>query len=254
MSNDRPEPRHRRSQDDPRLRRHRAEPGAAEAAAAADRRRHPRRRARRLERLEGPAAAHALLRDRAAGRRRPHAGRRAASASPRRRPRCAPRSPTGRADEVERFIDRHYPDYWLRTETQQAASSTPSCCAAPRRRASTLATDFTHRRLHRHHRADRRSRPTIRACWRCSPAPAPPPAPTSSARTSRRRATASRSTPSCSQREFERRRGRAAPRASASRETIERLLKGEVRLDALLAKRRAAPRPHRGLHGRAGGA
>ena len=49
-------------------------PERLEAAAAADRCRHSRRRARRVERLEGPAAAHALLRDRAAGRRRPHAG------------------------------------------------------------------------------------------------------------------------------------------------------------------------------------
>ena len=43
---DRADPRHRRRQDHSRLRRHRAEPGAAEAAADADRCRHPRRRAR----------------------------------------------------------------------------------------------------------------------------------------------------------------------------------------------------------------
>ena len=44
--------------------------GAAEAAADPHRLRHPRRRARRLERLEGAAAAHALLRNRAAADRR----------------------------------------------------------------------------------------------------------------------------------------------------------------------------------------
>ena len=43
---------------------HRAVARAAEAAAGADRGRHPRGRAGRLERLEGPAAARALLGDR----------------------------------------------------------------------------------------------------------------------------------------------------------------------------------------------
>ena len=52
----RAKPRSVRSQDHPRLRRRGAKPGAVEAAAAAHRRRHPRRWARRVERLEGPAA------------------------------------------------------------------------------------------------------------------------------------------------------------------------------------------------------
>ena len=52
--------RQRGSADHPGLRRHRAVAGAAEAAPAADRDRHPRRRPQRLERLEGPAAARAL--------------------------------------------------------------------------------------------------------------------------------------------------------------------------------------------------
>ena len=47
-------------QDDRRLRRAGAVAGAAEAAAGADRRRHPRRRAEGVERLEGGAAARAL--------------------------------------------------------------------------------------------------------------------------------------------------------------------------------------------------
>ena len=79
---DRLQPRHRRPQDHPRLRQHRAEPGAAEAAAGADGGRHPRRRAQHLERLEGPAAARPLLRDRAGGGGRPHPAR---LARPRRR-------------------------------------------------------------------------------------------------------------------------------------------------------------------------
>ncbi len=67
----RAEPRHRRPQDDPRLRRDDAERRAPEAAAGADGGRHPRRRPQHLERLEGPAPAHALLRDGAAAHRRP---------------------------------------------------------------------------------------------------------------------------------------------------------------------------------------
>ena len=133
----RPEPRSVGSEDHPRLRRRRAEPGAPEAAAAADGRRHPRRRSRRVERLEGPAAAHALLRDRAARRRRPHAGaarpahrRGAGGAAQRARA-------TGRQPEVERFIGRHYPDYWLRTEHAAARSTTRASARAPRAKACT---------------------------------------------------------------------------------------------------------------------
>ena len=73
------QPRHRRPQDHPRLRQYRAEPGAPEAAAGADHRRHPRRRPQHLERLEGPAAARPLLRGRAGAGRRPHAARLARS-------------------------------------------------------------------------------------------------------------------------------------------------------------------------------
>ena len=43
-----------------------------EAVAAAHRRRHPRGGAGRVDRLEGPASAHALFRDRALARRRPY--------------------------------------------------------------------------------------------------------------------------------------------------------------------------------------
>ena len=59
-----------RSQDHRGLRRCRAIGRAAEAASDPDRLRHPRRWTGRLERLEGSAAAHALLRDRTAPHRR----------------------------------------------------------------------------------------------------------------------------------------------------------------------------------------
>ena len=82
-----PDPRPQRPQDDRRFRRRRAVGRAAEDAAGAHRLRHPRRRAGRLERLEGPAAAHALLRDRAALDRR--LLRSVARPARRRRPRAA---------------------------------------------------------------------------------------------------------------------------------------------------------------------
>ena len=227
MSTHRLQPRHRRPQDHPRLRRHRAEPGAAAAAAGADGGRHPRRRAQRLERLEGPAAARALLRDRAAAVGRPHAaGRARAHRRARRRPSAAAVADWP-PEEVERFIGRHYPDYWLRTDTARR-SSTPSSCRAPRRRASKFASDLHAPTPSPPSPSCRSSRPTIRACCRCSPAPAPPPAPTSSAPTSPRRATASRSTPSCWRASStSTRTSCAAPRRIA--ETIEKLLKGDVR-------------------------
>ena len=81
------------------------------------------------------------------------------------------------------------------------------------------------------------SRPTIPACWRCLPAPAPPPAPTSPAPTSPPRATASRSTPSCWRASSSRTRTSCAARGASPRPS-SRLLKGEIRLGALMAKRR----------------
>ena len=59
-----------RSQDDYRLCRRGADGRAAETAAGVDGLRHSRRRTRRVEWLEGPTAAHALLRNRAAADRR----------------------------------------------------------------------------------------------------------------------------------------------------------------------------------------
>ena len=100
-------------------------------------------------------------------------------------------------EDTERFIDRHYPDYWLRTETRKVVEHAEH---DPQRRAARAASSpATSRRMPSPPSPSCRcSRPTIRGCWRCSPAPAPRPAPTSPARTSPPRATASPSTRSCS--------------------------------------------------------
>ena len=152
MSADRLQPRHRRPQDHPRLRRRRAEPRAPETAADADGGRHPRRRPQRLERLEGPAAARPLLRDRAGGGRRAHPARLARSRRrgpgrlPRRRRRLARRG--GRSASSS----RHYPDYWLRTETRKVVEHAKLIRGAEQT-GEKLASRLHHRRLHGHHRA-----------------------------------------------------------------------------------------------------
>ena len=87
--------RHFRSAHDPRFRRKGAEPGAAENAPRPDGLRHQGRRARRVERLERPASALALLGNRNRSRRRPfHREPHRARAGGERRKR-APRCPTG---------------------------------------------------------------------------------------------------------------------------------------------------------------
>ena len=238
----RAEPRPLRPQDHPRLRRRRAEPGAAEAAAGADGGRHPRRRPRRLERLEGPAAARALLRDRAGGRGRPHAARRARPhrRGPGRLPRR--RSPTGAPRRSSTSSAATIPTTGCAPTRASVGRARQAGGRAPSGRASKLARPRRRPTPSPPSPSCRCSRPTIPGCWRCLPAPAPPPAPTSRARTSRPRATASRSTPSCSRREFERdedelRRGRRIA------ETIEQLLKGESGSSALMAKRRERAAP-----------
>jgi hypothetical protein len=101
---DGPDARPQRPQDDRGFRRRGAVGRAAEASAGADRLRHPRRRARRVERLEGAAPADALLRDRAAADRRLLGG--LAGRSARRKPRgCSTRRGarrTGRREERKR--------------------------------------------------------------------------------------------------------------------------------------------------------
>ena len=158
----RAKPRSVRSQDHPRLRRRRAEPGAFEAAAAADRCRHPRCRARRVERLEGAALAHALLRDRAAGCRRPHAG----EAQPAHRRGAGDVASRSHRLEAGRRRSLHRsPLRRLLVAHRRRAPGRARQAVAPRR-ARRLARRYryTHRRLHGHHRADgRRAQPSAPA-------------------------------------------------------------------------------------------
>ena len=46
-------------------------------------------------------------------------------------------------EEVDRFIERHYPDYWLKTDTAQSGRACAPDRAAPSVRASKFASDFT---------------------------------------------------------------------------------------------------------------
>ena len=57
-----------------------------------------------------------------------------------------------RAEEVERFVGRHYPDYWLQDRHAQGRRALQ---ARGRRRAGgrEARQHLHHRRLHRHHRA-----------------------------------------------------------------------------------------------------
>ena len=91
----RPEPRPLRPEDDRDLRRRGADHGAAEAAARAHDRRHQGGRSRGLDRLEGRAPAHPLLRDRGGADRRPFRARAHGPGAAARRTSSAPRFPTG---------------------------------------------------------------------------------------------------------------------------------------------------------------
>ena len=215
MSDDRAVARPQRPQDDPRLRRRRAEPRAAEDAADPHRRRHQGGRPRRLERLEGPAPAHALLRDRAGADRRPQPG----EPRPARRRRAGANSPRALADwpekEREAYLERHYPAYWLRVDLPRKVAHAEFIREADREQAAARHRD-PHPRLRGGDRDHRASRPTTRGCCRSSPAPAPSPAPTSSTRRSSPPPTARRSTSISISREFDDERRRGAPRAEAS--------------------------------------
>ncbi len=90
--------------------------GAIEAADDPHHRRHPRRRPRRLERLEGAAYSHAVFRNRAGADRRllrgePRAAHRDGAGRIPRTP-----SPNGRRNELDAYIGRHYPAYWLKVD------------------------------------------------------------------------------------------------------------------------------------------
>ena len=219
-----------RPQDHRGLRRDRADRRAAEAAARPHRRRHQGGRPRRLERLEGPASAHALLRDGGG------AGRRSFRTS---------RAHGPRAGSRRTRLREALPD-WTDAELRGLCSPATT---RPTGSRSTLRGRSKHAQLRPRGRAartdarDRRSRPTpsaaspsspcsrptIRACLPSSPAPAPRPAATSSTPRSSRRSTAARSTRSSSRRAFDRDEDELR-RAERVARSIESALKGEIRL------------------------
>ncbi len=106
---------------------HRREPRAAAPAAGADGRRHPRGRARRLERLEGPADARALRRHRDGVPRRADVGRRRNGAAPAGGDglRCAHRPGRGRSGEP-RLGDRHGGRLLRRLRRRRASRPRPA--------------------------------------------------------------------------------------------------------------------------------
>ena len=139
----------------------------------------------------------ALLRDRAGGGGQATRFSRARARGARPRPPSAPPSPTGPAEELERFIDRHYPDYWLRTEHAQGRRARQ---AGPRRRAAGREARhaLSPPTPSRPSPSCRCSRPTIPRLLALFAGACAASGANISARTSRPRATASRSTPSCS--------------------------------------------------------
>ena len=242
--------RHLRPQDDRDLRRHGAVPRAAEAAPHPHRRGHPRRRARRVERLEGPACC-----ARSSGRRRwcSPAAIRASSAAPAcasRRTNCAPDLPDWGAEALDAYIARHYAPYWLKVDLERKIRHARFVRAVLGRGESLgteVATDAFrgvteltilapdhprlladhHRRLRRGRRQHRR-RPDQHDQRRAGP------------RHDLRRPRVSPGLrTSCAAR-------RASPRPWSAP------CKGEIRLPEVVANRSAARPAHQGLPGRAG--
>ena len=107
----RPEARPDRPAHRPRLRRRRQEPEPAEAADRPDRLRHPRRRSRRLEQLEGDAAArlYADTLEVLTGGTQQSRPDRAAGA----REALAAKLTRWPQEAVQVELTRHYPPYWL---------------------------------------------------------------------------------------------------------------------------------------------
>ena len=232
---DRLQPRHRRPQHHPRLRRRRAEPGAAEAAAGADRGRHPRRRPQRLERLEGPAAARALLRDRAGGGGRPHPARRARphrrgpGRLPRRRRRLARR---GGGALHRPALSRLLAAAPTRARSSSTSSWWPRAERAGEKLASTYTTDAFTAITELSLFAPNHPRLLALFAGACAASGAN----ISGAHISTTRDGFALDTFLLA-REFDHDEDELR-RARRIAETIEKLLKGEVRLSALMAKRR----------------
>ena len=158
--------RHRGPADDRRLRRHRAVARAAEAAAGADRGRHPRGRPQRLERLEGPAAARALPRGRGGdGGRRPAGPPRAADRA--RQAQLAEALATRRRawpPDADRDLPRPPRSALLAGLPDRRASAPRADRRRGRCRAGAPGGRLPHRRVPRPHRAPALRRRPSRAC------------------------------------------------------------------------------------------
>ena len=152
-----------RPQDDRELRRRGAVAGAHEAAHHPDHRRYPRGRPRRVERLEGAAPAHALLRDRAGADRRLLRGQ----------PRRARRRRQGRVPRRRSGIGRPTSSTPMSRATIRPTGSRSICRTSSRMRASCARAEAAGKRLAtsvgfdagaRRHRAHGvRARPSVAA-------------------------------------------------------------------------------------------
>ena len=131
---DRPGPRHPGPRDRQGLCRRRAIAAAAGAADDPHRLRHPRRRARRLDRLEGLAAALALLCHRAAAVGRPFAASPSRDRIAAAKPSCAKALAAWPPAELEAYMGRHYDHYWLRAEPELQVEHARMIRAADMRR------------------------------------------------------------------------------------------------------------------------
>ncbi len=226
-------------QDHREFRRRRAIGRADEAADDPDHRRYPRRRPGRLERLEGAAAAHAVLRDRAGADRRLLRGQPRAARRGWRRRNSAPSFTEWPRAGLERLYRAALSG--LLAQGRPAAQDPPRPLPARQRSRPAQRSRSMSASTRRAASPNSRSwRPTIPGCCRSSPAPALRPAPTSSMRRSTPPPTAARSTPSRSPREYDRDEDEGR-RATASATSIEEALQGKLRLPEVVAQR-AAPK------------
>ena len=141
---DRAEPRPVRSAHDRDIRRHRADARASQDAACADGLRHSRGRPRRLERLERPAPAHAVLGNGSRARRRPfvdrpQVARRCRAGRP--APRDCPAGPTPISRPMRRAIIPPIGSRSISTRQVAQAKLLYAMAADVRSLATEVATD-----------------------------------------------------------------------------------------------------------------
>ena len=145
-----------------------------------------------------------------------------------------PHSPIGRRTMLQRFIDRHYPDYWLRTDTRKAVEHAKMVRAAElagTKLASHFTTDAFTAITELSLLAPNHPRLLALFAGACAAAGAN----ISGAHISTTRDGFALDTFLLA-REFEQDEDELR-RARRIAETIEKLLKGEIRLSALMAKR-----------------